>query len=63
MKIQMKPETIKRRAIQRREKIAARRAEHIERLRAIVAADDPTGVYAELLADAQERQAKTLAKL
>jgi hypothetical protein len=49
----MKPETIARRAAERSAKRTEARAERIRRLREIVERGDPTGVYAELLAEAE----------
>jgi hypothetical protein len=60
----MKPETIERRAVKRRREIAERRALHIERLKeGIASGRDTSGLYAEMLAEAEQRQAATLAKL
>jgi hypothetical protein len=50
----MKPETIARRAAERVAKRAAARTERIRRLREIIEQRrDPSGVYAELLAEAE----------
>jgi hypothetical protein len=52
--VKMKPETIARRAAERVAKRAAARTERIRRLREIIEQRrDPSGVYAELLAEAE----------
>ena len=51
MQVQMKPETIARRAAKRTVDTAARRTSSTERLRALVERDGPDSIWAELLAE------------
>jgi hypothetical protein len=50
--IEMKPETIARRAAKRAAEIASRRASSRARLQALVERDGPDSIWAELLAEA-----------
>ena len=55
MKVQMKPETIARRAVERRAAASERKAQLIARLQ-VMATKEPDGIWKELLAEVKPPQ-------